>query len=70
MHEISMEIYFVLDFIISVCTEIYILRAQGHLARKSFAKKIFKLDSWLPGGFLSYWNHQLIKFEEEKRFGL
>ena len=22
------------------------------------------------GGFLSYWNHQLIKFEEEKRFGL
>ena len=22
------------------------------------------------GGFLSYWNHQLIKFEEEKIFGL
>ena len=22
------------------------------------------------GEFLSYWNHQLIKFEEEKRFGL
>ena len=21
-------------------------------------------------GFLSYWNHQQIKFEEEKRFGL
>ena len=21
------------------------------------------------GGFLSYWNHQLIQFEEEKRFG-
>ena len=22
------------------------------------------------GGFLFYWNHQLIKFEEEKIFGL
>ena len=22
------------------------------------------------GGFLSYWNHQLNKFEEEKRFGI
>ena len=22
------------------------------------------------GGFLSYWNYQLIKFEEENRFGL
>ena len=22
------------------------------------------------GGFLSYWTHQIIKFEEEKRFGL
>ena len=22
------------------------------------------------GGFLFYWNHQLIKFKEEKRFGL
>jgi hypothetical protein len=21
------------------------------------------------GGFLSYWNHQLIKYEEKKRFG-
>ena len=25
------------------------LTAQGHLARKSFARKIFKLDSWSPG---------------------
>ena len=22
------------------------------------------------GGFISYWKYQLIKFEEEKRFGL
>ena len=45
--------------------------AQGYLARKSFTRKILKLYLWLPrGGFLSYWNYQLIKFEEEKRFGL
>ena len=25
------------------------LVSQGHLARKSFARKIFKLDSWSPG---------------------
>ena len=30
--------------------------AQGHLAWKSFARKIFKVD------YLSYWNHPLIKF--------
>ena len=31
-----------------------IIGAQGHLARKSFARKIFKLDSWSPGvGFSS-----------------
>ena len=25
-------------------------------------------ENFQRGGFLSYWNHQLIKFEEEKRF--
>ena len=44
--------------------------AQGHLARKSFAKKIFKWSRGRRGGFVSYWNPTLIKFEEEKRFGL
>ena len=46
------------------------IMAQGHPARKRFARRIFKLDSWSPGGrFISYWTHQLIKFEEKKRFG-
>ena len=38
--------------------------AQGHIAKDNLEIKFFKPDS----GFLSYWNHQLIKFEEEKRF--
>ena len=32
--------------------------AQGYLARKSFQ------TGFVVAGFLSYWNHQLIKFEE------
>ena len=44
--------------------------AQGHLARKSSARKNFQTGFVVPGGgFLSYWNNQLIKFKEEKRFG-
>ena len=27
---------------------LYLYRAQGHLARESFARKIFKLYSWSP----------------------
>jgi hypothetical protein len=32
-----------------------------------------KFSDWIRGhwgGFLSYWNNQLIKFEEEKRLGI
>ena len=40
--------------------------AQGHLARKIFQPELVEAR----GGILFYWNHQLIKFEEEKRLGL
>jgi hypothetical protein len=39
---------------------------QGHLARKSF--KLEFVVAW--GEFLFYWSHQLIEFEQEKRFRL
>ena len=40
-------------------------KAQGHLARKSFARII----SWSPGR-VSFLLEPSTKFEEEKRFGL
>ena len=44
-------------------------KAQGHLARKSFARIIFKLDSWSPGR-VSFLLEPSTKFKEEKRLGL
>ena len=45
-------------------------RSENAMAGTSCKEKFqteFVVDR---GGFLSYWNHQLIKFEEEKRFRL
>ena len=44
--------------------------AQNILQRKVSQGKFSNWIRFPGGGFLSYWNHQLIKFEEEKRFGL
>ena len=39
--------------------------------KKKFRKENFKAGIVVAGGeFLSYWNHKIIKFDEEKRFGL
>ena len=46
-------------------------RAQGHFTRYNLQIKFFQTGfvvAW--GGFLSYCKSQLIKFEEDKRFGL
>ena len=49
------------------------MNLKGH--RDILQRKVSqgKFSNWIRrrrGGFLSYWNHQPIKFEEEKRFGL
>ena len=39
--------------------------------KEKFRKENFQTGFVVAGGgFLSYWNYQLIKFEEENRFGL
>ena len=39
--------------------------------REKYRKENFQTEFVIAGGgFLSYWNHQQIKFEEERRFGL
>ena len=44
--------------------------AQGHLARDNLRIN-FSTEFVVAGGrYLSYCNHQLNKFEEDKRFGL
>ena len=48
-----------------------IFNGTGTPCKEKFCKKNFQ--TWFVvagGGFLSYWDYQLIKFEEEKRFGL
>ena len=43
----------------------------GTSSKEKFRKENFQTGFVVAGGgFLSYWNHQQIKFEEEKRFGL
>ena len=45
--------------------------AQKHLERDNLQIKFFKHDSWSPrAGFFPIATYQLIKFEEEKIFGL
>ena len=57
--------YFVLIFLVIE------FKAKGHLARKIFRKEKFQTGFVVArGGFFSYWHYQLIKLEEEKRFGL
>ena len=47
------------------------LRGTGTSCKEKFRKENFQTGFAVAGGgFLSYWNHQLIKFDEEKRFGL
>ena len=44
---------------------------HGTSCKEKFSKENFQtLFVVAGGGFLSQWNHQLIKFEEEKKFGL
>ena len=45
-------------------------KAQGHLAKKVSQGKFSNWILGRQGRVFSYGNHQLIKFEEEKRFEL
>ena len=44
--------------------------AQGHLAKDNLQINFETGLVVAGGGFLSHWNYQLIKFEEEKIFRL
>ena len=47
------------------------LEGTGTSCKEKFPKENFQTGFLVVGGgFPSYCNHQLIKFEEEKRFGL
>ena len=56
----------------SVLVFFYIeLYGKDRSCKKKFRKETFQTGVIVAGGgFLSYCNHQLIKFKEEKRFGL
>jgi hypothetical protein len=46
-------------------------KGTGTSCKKKFLKENFQTGFVVAGGgFLSYWNQQLTKFEEEKSFGL
>ena len=48
-----------------------VCKGTGTSCKEKFRKENFQTGFVVAGGrFLSYWNHQLIKFEEEKRFEL
>ena len=48
-----------------------VFSGTGTSCKEKFRKKNFQTGFMVAGGgFLSYWNHQLTKFEEEKIFGL
>ena len=52
-----------------ICCYIYKKLGTGTTCKEKFRKEKFQTEFVVAGGgFLSYWNHQLIKFEEEKRF--
>ena len=55
----------------STYNTIAIKKGTGTSCEGQLANKIFQIEFAVAGGvFLSYWNYQLIKFEEEKRFRL
>ena len=54
----------------NICANI-LFTGTGTSCNERFSKENFQTGFVVAGGeFLYYWNHQLIKFEEEKRFGL
>ena len=64
-----LSIFYVICIYIIINVRLYKeIWAQGHLARKSFAGKFSNSIHGRRGGFLSYWNHQLIKRRSDSDF--